>query len=86
MAAVTVNTGPTFNVSGSKRDQFYNISGATGDTLTVGLNQVLIVNIEPGTITGYSVAAATSPQIGQTITFTTGGGAFSNIDIEVIGN
>jgi len=85
MAAVTLNSGPTFNVAGSKRDQFYNITGNSGDTLTVGMVNVLQVNIEPATITGYSVAGGTIPGT-SIITFTTGGGAFTATDVEVIGN
>ncbi len=85
MAAVTVNTGPVWNVAGSKRQNSYNISGATGDTLTVGLVNVIQVITEPSTITGYSVAAGTINGT-SIITFTTGGGAFSNADVTVMGN
>ena len=84
MAAVTVNTYVN-NVAGSKRQNFYNIAGNTGDTLTVGLTNVLKVIFDPGTITGSSVAAGTIPGT-SIITFTTGGGAFTATNVEVEGN
>lgn len=85
MAAVTINGPIKYNVNGSLRDQYYNITGATGDTLTVGMTTVRQVNVEPATITGYSVAAGPNP--GQSvITFTTGGGAFTATDVQVLGN
>jgi hypothetical protein len=85
MAAVTVHGSPYYNVAGSKKSQLYNISGNTGDTLTVGLNTVNKVTPDPGTITSTSVAAG-SVQGTSVITFTTGGGAFTTQNVEVIGN
>ncbi len=85
MAAVTVNGSPYYNVTGSKKSQLYNISGANGDTLTVGYNTVNKVNPDPGTITSTTVAAGTV-QGTSVITFVTGGGAFTTQNVEVIGN
>ena len=81
MAAVTVNSLKR-NVSGSLREFFYNLTGTTGDTLTVGLNTVNMVNSEGGAITAYSVAAGTIPGT-SIITLT---GTISAMDLQVIGN
>ena len=83
MPAVTVNS-VKYNVAGSLRDQFYNISGASADTLTVGLNTVRMVGFEPGTVTTYAVAPGSIP--GTSIITFTASGPFNNLDIEVIGN
>lgn len=86
MAAVTINNSK-YNVSGSMRDNYYNITGNSGDTLDVGLTTVRIVNLEPTAsgITAYTVTPNT-PITGQSrITFTSGG-AYANVDIQVLGN
>lgn len=85
MAAVTINNTPYFNVSGSVRDQFYNISGNPNDTLQVGLNLVRQVVIEPSAITGYTVAPASPAGAGSVITFAAGS-AFTGVDVQVLGN
>lgn len=84
MAAVTVNNH-YWNVSGSLKDRHYNIGGASGDTLVVGMYNVRQVTVEPSTITGYSVAAATPTQGQSTITFTASA-PFTGVDIAVIGS
>jgi hypothetical protein len=84
MAAVT-QTNQKYNVSGSMRDQYYVIAGATGDTLDVGLTNVRQVNIELSTITAYTVTPNT-PSTGQSrITFTAGG-PFTGVQVQVLGN
>ncbi len=87
MPAVTINANPpvTYNVAGSKRQQFYNVSGASGDTLTVGYNTVNKVNVDPNTVTSTAVTAGTITGT-SIITFTTGGGAFTAVNVEVLGN
>ncbi len=81
MAAVTVNS-VKYNVNGSLRDQYYNITGNSGDTLTVGMFSVKIVNSEGGAVTAYTTAAGTNP--GTTVITLTG--TFSNTDLQVVGN
>lgn len=81
MAAVTVNT-VKYNVNGSLRDQYYNITGNSADTLTVGMFNVKMVNSEGGAVTAYTVAAGAIPGT-SIITLT---GTFSNTDIQVVGN
>lgn len=83
MAAVTVNS-VKYNVNGSLRDQYYNITGASGDTLTVGYFGVKIVNSEAGAITGYTVAAGTNP--GTSIITFTSSSPYTAADIQVVGN
>jgi hypothetical protein len=80
MAAVTVNT-KKFNVSGSLRDQHYNVTGNTGDTLTVSLKSVLKVTADPA-ITSTSVAAGTV--LGTSII--TLNGTIAAANVQVIGN
>jgi hypothetical protein len=79
MPAVTVNSRK-HNVIGSLRQHLFNVTGTTGDTLTVGMRNVKIVNTE-GPIT-YTVAAGGVPGT-SVITLT---GTLSGTDIEVIGN
>lgn len=85
MAAVTVTSGfPRYNVAGSKRQVSYQISGNSGDTLDVGMYSVYQVIFDPGVITGYTLTAAT-PNAGQTrITFTATG-AFTDVNVMVLG-
>lgn len=86
MAAVTVNT-VKYNVNGSQRDQYYNITGASGDTLTVGYFTVREVNHQAGSaMSSITTAAGTIP--GTTIiTFTTTGSvAITAANVQVIGN
>ena len=83
MAAVTVNS-KKFNVAGSMRENFYNITGVTGDTLDVGMYTVKAVLMEPNVLTSYTLTADT-PAKGQTrITFTSSG-AFTSADVVVKG-
>lgn len=84
MAEVTKNGSPVYNVNGKLRDQYYNITGATGDTLTVGMNTVRQVNFEASTITGYSAAAGSNP--GQTVITITASAPYTAVDAQVIGN
>ena len=83
MPAVTQNAYVN-NVAGSKRQNFYNIAGDTGYTLTVGLTNVLKVTFDPGTITAAAVTAGTIP--GTSIITFTSSGAFTNTNVEVEGN
>ncbi len=86
MAAVVVAANSTkYNVNGSLRDQYYTISGASGDTLTVGLFTVRKVNVMAGTlITAVASAAGTNPGT-STITFTSSAPMTAE-SIEVLGN
>lgn len=81
MAEVTVNSVKR-NVNGSMRDYYYNITGTTGDTLTVGFTNVKICNSEGGAITAYTVAAGTVPGT-SVITLT---GTISAMDLQVVGS
>ena len=83
MAAVTINT-TKYNVDGSFRQTFYNIAGNPGDTLVVGLTSVRKVNFDPGTITAAPVTVGTVP--GTSVLTFTAGGAFTNTNVEVLGN
>lgn len=90
MAAVTVNS-KKYNVDGSLRQNFYNISGGNNDTLIVGMFNVLNVNVAEVDVSVSAnpplyVVATQTPSVGFcTITFKSGG-AFTNIPIEVLGN
>lgn len=82
MPAVTINSAK-YTVMGNMRSNFYNITGNSGDTLTVGMFNVKMVNSEGGVVTAYSVAAgANAGQSVITLTGTLG----TNTDLEVIGN
>lgn len=85
MAAVTQNDTPTYNVAGSLREQFYNITGDNGYTLDVGLVSVQKVTTDGVVVTGYTVTAGT-PTVGKSrITFAATG-AFTGINCVVSGN
>ena len=74
MAAVTT-TATRYNVNGSMREQYYtiNTSGSAGDTLVVGINEVVMVVFTlDSTVTSYSVAS-NGPGAGSTITLQTNG-------------
>lgn len=84
MAEVTVNRRK-YNVVGDVKQQFYNINIAnTGDTLTVGLLNILLVSFEvaAGGVTAYSVAAGSN--LGQSV-ITLTSGAQNNLDVMVLG-
>lgn len=81
MAAVTVNSAK-YTVMGNMRSTFYNITGNTGDTLTVGMNVVRMVDSEGSVVTAYTTAAAGNGQTTITLTGTLG----SNTDLQVTGN
>ena len=84
MAAVTINS-VKYNVSGSLRDQIYNISGNSGDTLTIGLFNVRKVDTNPGSlITGF--ATAPGPVAGTTTITLTSSGAMAGEVLEVVGS
>lgn len=72
MAAVTQNLPPRYNVNGSFREQYYNITIVTsGDTLNVGMNEITSVDISlDNGITAYTVTS-NGMGAGSTITFTT---------------
>lgn len=80
MAAVTINSAK-YTVMGNMRANFYNITGNTGDTLTVGMSNVKMVNSEGSVVTAYATAAAGNGQTTITLTGTLG----TNTDLEVIG-
>lgn len=83
MPAVTVNS-VKYNVAGSMRDQFYSITGSSGDTLVIGLNTVNMVEVQNGNpITSIAVAPGPFPGSSQ-LTFTSSG-AFGPAKIEVKG-
>jgi hypothetical protein len=79
MAAVTINTR-TVNVSGSRRQFLFNITGANAGTLVTGLNNVQQVNVQLVSSNPPSVVTSS----GGTLTFTAGGTFTTNV--EVIGN
>ena len=79
MPAVTVNTR-YYNVIGSRRQNLYNVTGGTGDTLTTGLRNIKQVNVQLTSSNPPSAVAVS----GGTITFTAGGAFTTNV--EVIGN
>ena len=84
MAAVTVNS-VKYNVAGSMRDQYYNITGASGDTLTVGLTTIREINHQSGSAMNSITTAAGSNGL-TTITFnTTGSVAITAANVQVIG-
>lgn len=86
MAAVTVNS-VKYNVNGSLRDQYYNISGNSGDTLTVGYFSVKEVNHQSGSlINSITSAAGTIPGTSILTIATTGAVAFTAANIQVVGN
>lgn len=82
MPAVVINGRITRNVIGNLRQHIFNVTGATGDTLTVGMRNVKMVNAEGNVVTAYATAPGAIPGT-TTITLT---GATSGADIEVIGN
>jgi hypothetical protein len=84
MAAVTQNSSPEINVNGSFREQYYNVTVVTtGDTLSVGINDVVSVSVSPNSgITGLSVARNASGP-GSIITFT---GTGANLLVAVTGH
>ena len=69
MAEVTVNS-QTRDVAGSYWLDTYNVTGNTGDTLTVGYNTVTKVNTDGTAITSYTTAAGT---VGGTTVITLNG-------------
>lgn len=79
MAAVTINSRYV-NVSGSRRQMLFNVTGNTGQTLATGLNNVQQVNVQLTGTNPPSVASAS----GGTVTFTAAGAFTTNV--EVIGN
>jgi hypothetical protein len=56
MAAVTINS-TSRNVAGSFWQNTYNVTGNTGDVLTVGMANVVKVNTDGTAITSYATAA-----------------------------
>lgn len=82
MPAVTVVKRKT-NVAGGKKHKTYRVSGNSGDTLNTRMRSVDFVGFDDTTIT---LAAPSGSPGAITITFTTGGGAFTNVDILVVGN
>lgn len=81
MAEVTVNSRK-FNVDGSMRENFYNITGNTGDTLTVGMFSVKMVTAKGNLLTSFSVApGANGGQSVITLTGTLG----TNVELAVTG-
>lgn len=86
MAAVTVNS-VKYNVNGSLRDQYYNITGNSGDTLTVGYFGVKEVNHQSGSLINSITSAAGTIPGTTVITFaTTGAVSFAAANVQVIGN
>jgi hypothetical protein len=70
MAAVTQNTQPDRQVTGGIVTRFYNISGASGSTLTTSIANILFVDIQQSTAAG-TISLITSFSVsGSTITFT----------------
>ena len=83
MAAVTVNS-VKYNVNGSLRDQYYSISGATGDTLLVGLTGVKKINLSPGSLITAAVPTPTTNGM-TSIAFTSSAPMVAEM-VQVIGN
>jgi hypothetical protein len=83
MPAVTV-LSTKYNVAGNMRDQFYSISGNSGDFLVVGLNNINLTDIQIGSpITAVALVAGPFPGSTQ-ITFTSSG-AFTASKLELLG-
>lgn len=82
MAAVTVSRRRT-NAAGAKKQRTYRISGNSGDTLNTRLRAIDSASVNDATI----ILAAPSGAPGAlTLTFTTAGGAFTDVDVFVVGN
>jgi hypothetical protein len=82
MAAVTINSAK-YTVMGNMRSNFYNITGNTGDTLTVGMYVVRMVDSEGSVVTAYTTAPGANA--GQTV-ITLTGVLGANTDLQVTGN
>lgn len=87
MAAVTQNNPVRYNVNGSWREQYYNITIAnSGDTLLVGLTDVVTVDASPDNgITAITITPNT-PNAGSTIAFTTTGTPLTGLMVTVRGH
>jgi hypothetical protein len=84
LPAVIVNS-VKYNVAGKYRDQFYNISGASGDFLQIGYFNVIKVDTNPGSaISAVAVNPGTVPGT-STIQFTSSGPMVGEV-INVVGN
>ena len=83
MAAVTITAkSARINIAGSRKQRNWIVSGNSGDTLATRFRRIDAIHFNDTTIT----LAAPSGAVGAlVITFTTGGGAFSNVEITVIG-
>jgi hypothetical protein len=85
MAAVVEtnnNAYPYYNVAGSLKHQHHQVSGNSGDTLTVGLIFVYQVIFDPGVITTYAVTGIGNGQ--SSIAFTASG-PFTNVNMVIVG-
>jgi len=81
MAAVTVSRRRT-NVAGGKKQRTYRISGNSGDTLNTRLRAIDSASVNDATIT---LAAPSGAPGALTLTFTASG-AFTDVDVFVVGN
>lgn len=81
MAAVTVSRRRT-NVAGGKKHRTYRISGATGETLNTRLRAIDSISYNDATIT---LAAPSGTPGAMIITFTSSG-AYTDVDVFVVGN
>jgi len=82
MPAVTQTRRAKYNVNGNLREQYYQVTGASGDTLVVGMNAIRFVDVQ-APITGTTVTAGPLPGT-STITFAASG-AFTAANVQVLG-
>lgn len=81
MAAVTINT-QKFTVLGNVRAEFYNITGANGQTLSSNLENVLMVNVQlTATNPPSAVAVTGGGSAASVVTFTAGGTFTTNVEL-----
>jgi hypothetical protein len=85
MAAVTVNNNPPQrHVLGDVAIKYFNISGASGNTLATGMNPILFIEIQQSNANGVISAITAVSNNAGTLTFTSSG-AMSNEIVAVTG-
>jgi hypothetical protein len=88
MAAVTQtqNAQTGRHLLGDVVMRTFNVSGATGSTLSTGMSNILFVDVQQSTDAGTIslITAISVNHVTGVITFTTGGGAMVNEVIQVM--
>ncbi len=69
MAAAVNLVNPRYNVNGNEREQYYNVTLNSGDTLEVGINDISTIDFFPAVCSAFAIAS-NGPGLGSTITFT----------------